>query len=199
MSDANPHVIIIAGANGAGKSTLAPFLLRDTFGLLEYVNADTIAMGLSAFNPESVAFEAGRAMLSRLHDLARQRKSFAFESTLATRSYAPWVGKLLQQGYNFHLLYLWLGSVELAIERVAARQRIGGHGVPEVVIRRRYQKGLRNFFKLYQPLAATWVVYDNSGPGNPLLVAAGSYHTIATIFQKSIWQELHEVRHESGT
>lgn len=94
MSATNPQVIIIAGPNGAGKSTLAPYLLKDTFGLLEYVNADTIALGLSAFSPERVAFRAGRIMLERLHSLAEAGASFAFESTLATRSYVPWISKL---------------------------------------------------------------------------------------------------------
>src|SRR5207302_10066559 len=88
MSDELPQVIIIAGPNGAGKTTLAPFLLRDTLGILEYVNADPIALGLSGFDPASVAFEAGRVMLRRLHELAAQRKTFALESTLAAKSYA---------------------------------------------------------------------------------------------------------------
>src|SRR5947209_18779113 len=97
MSDENPQVIIIAGPNGAGKTTLAPFLLRDTYGLLEYVNADTLALGLSAFDPSSVAFYAGRIMLKRLHDLAAQRVSFAFETTLAGRARAYWLSALRQR------------------------------------------------------------------------------------------------------
>ena len=112
---------IIAGPNGAGKSTLAPFLLRDTFGLLEFVNADTISAGLSAFNAEAVAFEAGRVMLTRLRELAASKQNFAFESTLATRSYAPWISRLVEDGYDFHLLFLWLSTAELAIQRVSER------------------------------------------------------------------------------
>jgi predicted ABC-type ATPase len=150
MSDENPQVIIISGANGAGKSTLAPLLLRDTFGLLEYVNADTIALGLSAFNSEGVAFEAGRVMLRRLHEIAKQRESFAFESTLASRSYVSWISELRQQGYDFHLLFLWLRSIELAIQRVEERVRLGGPDIPKEVIRRRYRNGLHNFSKLYR-------------------------------------------------
>src|SRR5215208_6917857 len=99
MAESTPNVIIIAGPNGAGKSTLAPFLLRDYLGIVEYVNADTIAKGLSAFQPETVAFDAGRIMLRRLHDLAKQRADFAFETTLASRSYAPWIKSLCQHGY----------------------------------------------------------------------------------------------------
>src|SRR5829696_8192436 len=137
-----PKVIVIAGPNGAGKTTLAPFLIRDEYGLIEYVNADTIALGLTAFNPESVAFEAGRVMLKRLRALAGQDVDFAFETTLATRSYAGWIRTLRQKNYEFHLIYLWLNTVELAIERVRERVRGGGHNVPDEVVRRRYGKGV---------------------------------------------------------
>src|SRR6267143_1221682 len=160
MSDEQPQLIVIAGPNGAGKTTLAPFLLRDTLGILEYVNADPIALGLSGFDPASVAFEAGRVMLQRLHELAAQRKTFAFESTLAAKSYAGWIQKLQSDGYKFQLLFLWLRSPDLAVQRVRERVRAGGHDVAEQVIRRRYAAGLRNFSKLYQPLANTWGVYD---------------------------------------
>jgi predicted ABC-type ATPase len=164
INEFNPHVIIIAGPNGAGKSTLAPFLLRDMFGILEFVNADSIALGLSAFQPDKVAFEAGRIMLKRLNYLSEQRVSFAFESTLATRSYAPWIKRLQQQGYIFQLLFLWLQSPDLAVERVKERVRMGGHNIPEETIRRRYQKGLQNFFDLYRGLAETWGVCQRPRP-----------------------------------
>ena len=101
MSETSPQVIIIAGPNGAGKTTLAPFLLRDKLGVLEYVNADPIALGLSGFDPGSVAFEAGRVMLSRLHELVGQRKTFAFETTLAAKHHAGWIQKLRNEGYAF--------------------------------------------------------------------------------------------------
>lgn len=114
MSEANPQVIVIAWPNGAGKSTLAPYLLRDTFGLLEFVNADSIALGLSAFRPEGESPEAGRVMLRRLRELSAARASFAFETTLSTRSYAPWIAGLKGSGYNFHLTFLWLRSPDLA-------------------------------------------------------------------------------------
>src|SRR5437588_2036195 len=103
MRDEPPQVIIIAGPNGAGKTTLAPFLLRDALAVLEYVNADPIALGLSGFDPASVAFEAGRVMLRRLHDLSVQKKTFAFESTLAAKSYANWIEGLRSDGYTFQL------------------------------------------------------------------------------------------------
>lgn len=186
----NPRIIVIAGCNGAGKSTLAPHLLRDTFGLTEYVNADTIAQGLSAFAPEKVALEAGRVMLKRLHELAQRRGNFAFESTLASRSYAPWIAELKQQGYAFDLFFLWLSSSELAVQRVQERVRLGGHSIQETTIRRRYVRGLKNFFALYQPLANSWTVYDNSSSGNPLLVADQHEAAPPQIYEATLWEKM---------
>ena len=143
-----PQIIILAGPNGAGKSTLAPFLLRDRLHVFEYVNADTIAAGLSAFQPEGAALAAGRVMLQRLRELAAQRVTFAFETTLATRSYAGWLRKLCAQGYDLSLIYLWLRTPETAIKRVQDRVRLGGHDIPEEVVRRRYHKGVQNFFAI---------------------------------------------------
>ena len=190
MGEANPQVVVIAGPNGAGKSTLAPFLLRDTFGVLEYVNADPIALGLSAFDSASMSFEAGRIVVARLRDLAKRQKSFAFETTLASRFYAPWVKRLRESGYRFHLVFLWLSSIELAIERVEERVRSGGHSIPDEVIRRRYDRGLTNFFNFYQPLADTWAAYDNSGSGTPLLVSAGGENIPTRIIRPDTWSLL---------
>lgn len=190
MNEEKPQVVIIAGPNGAGKSTLAPSILRDTFGLLEFVNADTISTGLSAFNAETVALDAGRVMLTRLRELAANKRNFAFESTLATRSYAPWISFLGQEGYEFHLLFLWLNTVELAIQRVAERVRNGGHSVSEDIIRRRYSRGLDNLSRLYIPLADTWVVYDNSGTGSPLLIASGERLRTSTVVRPDLWQNV---------
>jgi len=190
MSDAKSQVVIIAGPNGSGKSTLAPAVLRDTFGLLEFVNADTISAGLSAFNAEAIALDAGRVMLTRLRELAARKQSFAFETTLATHSYATWISRLAQEGYEFHLLFFWLNTVELAIQRVAERVRHGGHSVSEEIIRRRYARGLENLSQLYIPLADTWVVYDNSGTGSPVLIASGEKKQSSTIVLPEAWQNV---------
>jgi len=184
-----PQVIIIAGPNGAGKTTLAPFLLRDALNVREYVNADPIALGLSGFDPSSVAFAAGRVMLNRLHDLAEQKTTFAFESTLAARSYVEWISRLRREGYTFQLMFLWLQSPELAVQRVLGRVRSGGHDVPEDVIRRRYEAGLKNFWALYQPLADAWSVYDNSVSVDPLSIASGTIIRGTTILEQNAWQE----------
>jgi predicted ABC-type ATPase len=183
-----PQVIIIAGPNGAGKSTLAPILLRDTFDLRDYVNADPIALGLSGFDPASMALEAGRIMLKRLHSLAEQRKTFGLESTLSARFYAGWIETLVANGYKFELMFLWLRSPELAVQRVVERVRSGGHGVPEEVIRRRYAAGLRNFWTLYLPLANAWSVYDNSATFGAVPIASGGKRRELIVLDQHSWR-----------
>jgi len=187
MSEESSQVIVIAGPNGAGKTTLAPFLLRDTLKLSEYVNADPIALGLSGFDPASVALKAGRVMMNRLHELAGQRKSFAFETTLAARSYAAWIEKLRREGYGFQLMFLWLRSPDLAVHRVRQRVRSGGHDVAEPVIRRRYYAGLQNFWALYQPLADAWSVYDNSVSSEPVSLASGGARRPLMVLETDSW------------
>jgi len=165
-----PSVVVISGPNGAGKSTLAPVLLRDTFGITEYVNADVIAEGLSAYAPEGAAIDAGRAMLTRLNDLADAKKDFAFETTLATRTYAKRLRSLQDVGYNVCTIYIWLSNADFAVERVKARVLSGGHNIPEATIRRRYELGKKYFFELYLPIADSWKVY-NGGVRPPELIA----------------------------
>jgi predicted ABC-type ATPase len=186
----SPIVVVLAGPNGAGKSTAAPAILHGTLGVTEFVNADVIARGLSAFEPERAAMAAGRIMLARLRDLARQRTSFAFETTLASRSFAPWIAGLIHGGYEFHLVFLWLPSAEHAVARVAERVRVGGHDVPEETVRRRYHGGLRNFFELYQPMTRTWRVYDNSLASGPRLIASGIGARATRIARKALWRQM---------
>jgi predicted ABC-type ATPase len=181
-------VVIVAGANGSGKSTSAPPLLRDALEVTEFVNADTIAAGLSAFRPQSVAVAAGRIMLARMRSLAIARENFAFETTLASRSFAPWLRRLREDGYRVHILFLWLRNEELAVRRVAERVRAGGHDVPEDVVRRRYRAGLRNFLTLYVPLAHSWQMLDNSEPGRPRLVATGNDQLF--VHNAETWQKI---------
>lgn len=183
------EVFVIGGPNGAGKSTAAHALLPEYVGVRQFVNADEIARGLAGFAPESVAAEAGRIMLGRIHALARTGVGFAFETTLASRSFAPWLGRLRETGYRVHLLYLWIPSAEFAIRRVAARVQAGGHEVPENVIRRRYERGRRNFVELYSPLADTWEVYDNSGL-TPRVVASGGRDEAPHILDGETWKAI---------
>ncbi|OKH39331.1 Zeta toxin family protein [[Phormidium ambiguum] IAM M-71] len=187
-----PNLIVIAGPNGAGKSTVAPALLQGTLRVNEFVNADAIAQGLSAFAPERVAFQAGRIMLERLEQLANQQVNFAFETTLASRTFAPWIANLQQTGYLFNLIFLWLPSAEMAIARVQQRVTQGGHNVPKETIQRRYEAGIRNFFELYRPLADSWFFYDNPNTANPRLLAAGEKESNINIADAQTWQQIEE-------
>lgn len=184
-----PNVVVIAGPNGAGKSTLAPALLRDTLRIMEFVNADTIAAGLSGFAPENVAFEAGRAALRRQRELAEDRKTFAFETTLATRSYARWLKEVSEKGYQISLVFLWLESAEVAIKRVAARVNAGGHSIPEATIRRRYDRGLKNLFEMYIPIANSWRVFHSS-PIIPKEIARYDEVGGEVIFEHDLWKQI---------
>lgn len=186
MSEPRPCVVILAGPNGAGKSTAAPELLQGELAVNEFVNADVIARGLSAFDPDRAAIAAGRVMLARLGELARQRESFAFETTLASRSFAPWLRDLRASGYAVHLFFLWLSSPDLAVQRVAYRVRSGGHDVPADTIRRRYRAGVRNLFTLYQPVVTTWAVYDCSGLKSQL-IAEGLESAPLKVYDRKVW------------
>jgi predicted ABC-type ATPase len=171
MESTPPNVVILAGPNGAGKSTLSRALLESTLGLRHFVNADTLGRGLSEFHPEDMALKAGKIMLQHLHDLAAARASFAFETTLASRTFAPWIKELKATGYACHLFFLWLPAADVSIQRVRDRVAHGGHHVPAETIQRRYQRGLHNFFHLYEPLADFWKFYNNAEKESPLLIA----------------------------
>ncbi len=190
-----PHIIVIAGPNGAGKTTTAPILLNKSLEISHFVNADTIAAGLSAFAPEKAAIQAGRAMLQRMHFLASNKENFAFETTLASRSFAPWIKNLKKDGYFFHLIFLALDCSNLAVSRVNERVKMGGHFVPEETIRRRYSGGLKNFFHLYLPIADSWQMYDNTNVGNPTSIAS-KIKDVLEIQNHIFWKRLNEVYNE---
>lgn len=158
------NLFIISGCNGAGKTTASYSVLPDMLNCKEFVNADEIAKGLSPFQPEKVAIEAGRIMLSRIKDLINSNVDFAFETTLATKSYVHFIQNAQSKGYFVTLVYFWLNSPELAIERVKTRVISGGHNIPEDVIRRRYRVGIDNLSKLYLPICDYWLIINNSEP-----------------------------------
>ncbi len=182
------QIWILAGPNGSGKSTLAPRLLRDVLSLGDYVNADVIAQGLSAFDPESVALAAGRIMKERLERLVSDGASFAFETTLASRTYVSWIRRIQGRGYEGQLIFLWLRTPDLAVERVRERARMGGHNIPEEVIRRRYERGKRNLIELYAPVVDTWCVLDNSETSNLSAIAFGRNGKLVEILEETKWQ-----------
>lgn len=185
-----PNVVIIAGPNGAGKSTLAPALLRDTLGVSEYVNADTIAAGLSAFAANEAAFDAGRVMLARLRELGNDGKDFAFETTLASRTYAPWLEKLKKdRDYRVSIIFLWLRDVAIAESRVELRVASGGHAIPRDVIHRRFNRGLTNFFELYLPIADGWRFYD-AASNPPSVIAKYEVAGGEKVYDSELWNRL---------
>ena len=189
-----PRVLLLGGPNGAGKTTIAPHLLAEHLSIERYVNADRIAEGLDGFSPASVSLTAGRVMLERVHALAARRESFAFETTLASRTFADWIGRLQADGYVFLLFFVALQTSDIAVARVAERVRLGGHQVEEGDIRRRFIRGLRNFFGLYRPLADRWWFYDNSGPERAIEVARSQRGEGATtVVAAELWRYYKEV------
>ena len=191
-SQSSPRVIVLAGPNGAGKTSSSRTLLAETLGVMAFVNADVIAQGLSGFAPESVAWEASRIMLERLHALAERREDFALETTLAARSYYSWLKGLRASGYQLHLCYFWLASADLAMARVAARIQSGGHSIPEATIRTRYRRSLTNLFSLYLSIADSWAVYDNTHEGLPQIVAQG-HDGKTEVLNLQSWSRIQEV------
>lgn len=156
------NLYIIAGCNGAGKTTASFTVLVDSLDCKEFVNADEIAKGLSPFQPETVAFEAGRIMLERINDLLERNESFSFETTLSSKTYKNFICRAKTKNYKVTLLFFWLQSVELAKERVRTRVLEGGHNIEENVIERRYYRGIKNLFEIYLNLVDATLIFDNS-------------------------------------
>jgi len=182
------RLYIISGCNGAGKTTASYTILPELLDCKEFVNADEIAKGLSPFNPNKVAIKAGRLMLTRIDELLESGVDFAFETTLSTRSYMNTVKKAQEKGYFVTVLYFWLNTSDLAVERVKVRVEEGGHHIPEDTIRRRYDLGISNMFNLYIPVADYWMFIDNSK--SPFDVLADGRKEEENIKNKLIWTEL---------
>lgn len=184
-----PNLYIISGCNGAGKTTASYTLLPDMLNCKEFINADEIAKGLSPFQPDNVAIEADRIMLSRIKDLTNHKNDFAFETTLATRTYTHFIKEAQEKGYFVTLLYFWLNSPELAIERVKSRVASGGHDIPLDTIRRRYYSGISNLSKLYIPICDYWMLIDNS-LSQFKVVAEGFSDKEMEIYFKDIYNQI---------
>ena len=167
-----PRAIIIAGANGSGKTTFAREFLVAEGACPTFINADLIAAGLSPLRPEDANLRAMRLMAEQMRDCVAHRRDFAVESTLAGRVYVNLIRGWRAIGYRVKIIYLWLDSVDLAIDRVRFRVAEGGHNVPEDVIRRRFSQGWTNFEKLYRPIADIWQIYNCSG-STPVLIEEG--------------------------
>lgn len=181
-----PNLYIISGCNGAGKTTASYTILPEILNCKEFVNADNIAAGLSPFNPGSVAFEAGRIMLVRVRELMQRGEDFAFETTLSTKSYASLIREARALGYRVTLLYFWLTTPYVAVERVKYRVRMGGHSIPEDTIIRRYKGGLTNLFQIYQPICDDWIMVNNMYPA-PIVIADGKFNKEVSVFDEDLW------------
>lgn len=177
-----PLLYIIAGPNGAGKTTASMNILPEILDCRIFVNADEIAKGLNPLDPTSLSIEAGRLMLDRIETLLEQRKTFAIETTLATKSYVNLVKNAKAKDYKVVLLYFWLESPQYAKERVRMRVKEGGHDIPEDVIERRYWRGLANFFELFAPIVDWWALYDNNKDTN--LIAKKGLIVETSLFDK---------------
>ncbi|MGB6489774.1 MAG: AAA family ATPase [Steroidobacteraceae bacterium] len=164
---------MIAGPNGAGKTTFARRYLPEDAGVVHFVNADLIAGGLSPLDPRLAAVRAGRLVLQEIDRLAAERAHFAFETTLSGVGYARRILAWKRAGYRVEMVYLKLKSSRLAVRRIAARVREGGHDVPRADVVRRFVRGWANFEHVYRPLADAWAVYDNSGREPQLLETSG--------------------------
>lgn len=184
-----PNLYIIAGPNGAGKTTASFAVLPQMLNCNEFVNADEIARGLSPFQPEKVAIEAGKIMINRINELIEQRIDFAFETTLAPKSHINTIKKAKENNYNITLVFFWLNSVELALERVKMRVLEGGHNIPALTIKRRFINGLYNLTHLYLIMADYWLVIDNSIKPYKI-IAEGVNDNNINVLEQEIWQKI---------
>lgn len=189
-----PRLIIISGCNGAGKTTASYSMLPEMLDCYQFVNSDEFAKSLSPFNPEEATFTAGRLMLQKIDYLFKRKADFCIETTLATRSLLKMIKEAKGNGYTVTILYMWLESPELAIARVAARVKAGGHNIPEHIIRRRYKMGVEYFFREYIPACDRWIVADNSSLPFTVVAEGTATHVQVKDTEKycRIWQSAHE-------
>ena len=192
----NKNLYIISGCNGAGKTTASFTILPEILNCKEFVNADEIAKGLSPFQPEKVSFESGRIMLKRINELLETNVNFAFETTLATKSYKSKIREAKNKNYSVTLLFFWLQNVDLAIERVKIRVAEGGHNIENEVIRRRYKNGIKNLFEIYLPIADEVMIFDNS-EGKHDLIAKKTIETEIDVFNEIKFNKLKKQYYEN--
>jgi predicted ABC-type ATPase len=184
-----PNLYIIAGCNGAGKTTASFTILPDMLDCKEFVNPDEIARGLSPFQPEKAAIASGKIMLARIKELMKLKVDFSFETTLSAIHFIKLIKEAQQQGYFVTLIFFWLYSVELAIERVTGRVREGGHDVPIETIKKRYISGIRNLLNLYIPVCDYWMVIDNS-ISHFRLISDGLKDEEMEIYENETWNKI---------
>jgi predicted ABC-type ATPase len=187
----NKNIYIIAGCNGAGKTSASFTILPEIIECREFVNADEIAKGISPFQPEKVAVEAGRIMLKRVNELLASNESFAFETTLSSRTYKSKIEEAKKQGYTATLIFLWLKSIDLAKQRVETRVADGGHNIKPDVIERSYIRGIKNLFDIYMPVVHGAFIFDNS-LGIPEIIAQKTLEFELEVIDASKYAQLRE-------
>lgn len=188
-----PRLYIISGCNGSGKTTASYTLLPDLLDCREFVNSDEFAKSLSPFDPSSASVTASRMMLMKINYLLDRKSDFAVETTLATRSLLKIVERAQALGYEVTVLYFWLNSPELAIQRVRERVASGGHNIPDPVVRRRYVMGLTYFFDTYIPVIDRWILADNSR--SPFTVVAEGSRQLMYIKDNEKYQLIWSIAH----
>ena len=186
----NKNVYIIARPNGSGKTTFAKKFLPEYAKCQHFVNADLIAQGLSPFSPRSAAMKAGRLVLKQIHEFESKNVDFAFETTLAGKSYMKLFEHLKRKEYHLHLFFLWIPNVQLALARIKDRVAEGGHDVPSQDVRRRFIRSSINFFKLYRPLLNSWMLFNNESV-IPNLIAEEKNEKL-TVFDKCLFEKITE-------
>jgi predicted ABC-type ATPase len=187
-----PRLYIVSGCNGAGKTTASYTMLPEMLECSEFVNSDEFAKGLSPFRPERASIQASRYMIMKIRYLLKKKSDFAIETTLATRTLLKTVRMAQNAGYTVTVLYFWLNSPELAIERVQARVEAGGHNIPEETIRRRYQVGIDYFFHYYSPICERWILADNSQiPFR--VIAEGSKSDLINIKDEETYEKIRSI------
>jgi len=192
-----PNLYIIAGCNGAGKTTASYTILPEMLHCNEFVNADSIALGLSPFNPESQSFSAGRLMLKRIKQLMAEKVDFAIETTLTTKSYKQLILDAKSYGYIVTLVFFWISSSKLALDRIKIRVKKGGHDVPKEVVERRYKRGLENLFRIFIPICDYWIIMDNS-TDNSIIIAEGNLNVDKKVYNNEIWGKIHDKENTTG-
>ena len=184
-----PVFVILGGPNGAGKTTGALSILPQELRIVHFVNADLIARGLSPLDPALADFDAARMMLQRMRELRERQENFAIETTLASKSLVPFLRECKMVGYETRLIFVALDNPETAIRRVTIRVAKGGHDIPEETIRRRFVRGLRNFFKMYRNEVDHWMLLDNSGDCWKI-IAIKDQQNGQRIFNTNTWHNL---------
>ena len=184
----NRNVYVIAGPNGSGKTTFAVKFLPEYVKCPHFINADLIALGLSPFSPGAVVIKAGKLVLEQIHQFADQGHDFAFETTLSGKLYLNLFKSLKKKGYKIHIFFLWIPNADLSVSRIKSRVTDGGHDVPVHDVLRRFDRSISNFFKLYQPLVDSWMLFDNAG-AIPVLIAQGKNSKIK-VFNEVLYNDI---------